>query len=125
MKNNIELLEIKNLWGQRNLSIPIEENQLVLVGENGSGKSTVVAILYYLITKQWHKLRKYQFSQVSITIDGKKTVVNRDEISSYFNPRMSSKSMTLVYSKMRELDLDPEYIYPNMPKSLYDAVNRN
>ncbi len=61
---------IDSLHGQRTVDLPIVDNQLVLVGENGSGKSTVANILYLFLTRQWLRLQSLDIRAVSAVIDG-------------------------------------------------------
>lgn len=42
--------EIKKLHGYKNLKIKFKDNKLILVGENGSGKTSVLRIFYYFLT---------------------------------------------------------------------------
>ena len=57
--------QIEGLHGRdRTIEIPIRDNRLVLVGENGTGKSTVANLLYYLLTQQWRRIMDYRFAAV-------------------------------------------------------------
>lgn len=38
---------ILGLHGRRNLDVSIADNRLILVGENGTGKSTFATLVYY------------------------------------------------------------------------------
>ena len=61
MTSNIDNFEIIGLYGQRDFFVTLEDNQLILVGENGSGKSTIISIFYSVITGQWMELAKFDF----------------------------------------------------------------
>lgn len=61
---------VENLHGQRTFNVSFEDNCLVLVGENGTGKSTLSTLVYYFLTKQWSRLRQYRFDALEATIDG-------------------------------------------------------
>ena len=50
---NIEKINIEGLFGEHDYHIPVKNNKLILVAENGSGKTTIVNIIYYLIKKQY------------------------------------------------------------------------
>ena len=80
MENKINKLEIIGLHGNRNLTIPIENNRLVLVGENGTGKSTVAYIFYYILTKQWVRLSNYSFKELRLYINDEKITILSDDI---------------------------------------------
>jgi predicted ATP-binding protein involved in virulence len=73
--------EIEGLFGDRNVPLPLEGNALVLVGPNGLGKSSVVNIFYYAISRQWSRLLNYSFDRLNFTINGENVTLHRDEIS--------------------------------------------
>ena len=70
--NSITRFEIKKLHGVKNIDLKLVDNTLILVGENGAGKSTVLQLFYYLLSGQWNSMAKYQFESVSLTIENKK-----------------------------------------------------
>ena len=59
---------ITGLHGFRDLDIPIEDNTLILVGENGSGKTTILRLLYAALTGHWSSLAPYTFTSLSLQI---------------------------------------------------------
>lgn len=59
---------IIGLWGERNYHLKINDGKLVMVGENGCGKSTVLRIIYYTLTEKWGQLIKEDFERIRITI---------------------------------------------------------
>lgn len=67
----ITRFEIKKLHGFRDYDLRLKDNTLILVGENGAGKTTVLHLFYYLLSGQWNSMAKYQFEFVRITIDSK------------------------------------------------------
>jgi len=70
MKGSIKEFCIYNLHGYKNYEIKIRDNRLVLIGENGAGKTTVLRILFYLLTGQLSLISQYKFDLVSLNIDG-------------------------------------------------------
>jgi predicted ATPase len=71
---------IEGLHNNRTVDITIEDNQLVLVGENGTGKSTVVNYLYFFLTMQWQRLLDYEFTALTAEINGEMLTFTREEI---------------------------------------------
>ncbi len=71
----ISRFQIKKLYGYRNLDLRFKDNTLILVGENGAGKTTVLNLLYYLLSGQWNSIIKYEFESLTITIGNKKHVL--------------------------------------------------
>lgn len=70
--SQITRFQIQKLHGSKDLDLRLKDNTLILVGENGAGKTTVLQLFYYLLSGQWSSMAKYQFESVTITIDAKK-----------------------------------------------------
>jgi predicted ATPase len=56
------------------VSIDFPSPYKIIVGENGSGKTTIINALYYTITKQFELLAKLNFKEIEIQFDRKSTV---------------------------------------------------
>ena len=65
---NISRFRVEGLFGRRNVDLALSDNRLIIVGENGSGKSTVVNMLYYFVTAQWDRLQKMRFTKLVLCI---------------------------------------------------------
>lgn len=66
MGNNIiKSFTINGLFGTTNLTIPFDDTVKILLGENGLGKTEVLNILYFVLTKQWEKLDDYKYDLIS------------------------------------------------------------
>jgi predicted ATPase len=78
--NSITRFEIKKLHGNKNLDLKLADNTLILVGENGAGKSTVLQLFYYLLSGQWGSMAKYKFESVSMTIENKRYTLKYSDI---------------------------------------------
>lgn len=90
--SEISKFEIRKLHGRKDINLSIQDNTLILVGENGTGKSTVLQLLYYLLSGQWVSLLKYQFHSLSIEIGGKKHTLKHDSIMQ-MSDRISLKAL--------------------------------
>lgn len=73
--------EIRGLFGDRNISLEISSNSLVLVGPNGVGKSIVINIFYFFISRQWDRLLQYTFTEVAIWFGNSEIRARRSDIS--------------------------------------------
>tara|TARA_R110001599_G_scaffold331474_1_gene546277 strand:+ start:1774 stop:3165 length:1392 start_codon:yes stop_codon:yes gene_type:complete len=94
MASNLSNFRIEGLHGEYTYDIPIEDNKLVLVSENGMGKTTVLNALYYSLSRQWKKLSKFSFERIALTIDNTEIAFERREIVEHFRferSRFSSK----------------------------------
>jgi len=73
---------IQGLYGYRDITIPIRDNQVVLVGVNGLGKTTIINLLYFFLSRQWKRIFEYEFSEISLTIEGKQITLSQQDIKS-------------------------------------------
>jgi len=64
------------------VDIPITDNKLILIGVNGLGKTTVVNLIYFLLTLQWERLIEYDFSAIEITLNDNFIRIDREDIQS-------------------------------------------
>lgn len=64
MTNQLIRFDILGLHGVRDYSVRLEDNRVIIVGENGSGKTTVFKIMYYAISCDWDSLLTFDFDKV-------------------------------------------------------------
>lgn len=83
MKTTFKLTEfaIKKLHGRLDYRLKFKNNRLILVGENGAGKTTILRILYFFLSGQWNNLSSYSFESVSIKINGDHFSVSKTDLS--------------------------------------------
>jgi predicted ATPase len=77
-----ERFSVQKLWGSLSYEVVIEGNRLVLVGENGTGKTTVMNLMYFFISGQWTRLGEYNFVKLTARIDGKDFELRREDFLS-------------------------------------------
>lgn len=81
MSGMLTRFRIEALHGFRTIDIPIRDNILILVRENGTGKSTVANLLYFFLTCQWNRMLEYEFKSISAVMDGEEILVTRHELT--------------------------------------------
>jgi energy-coupling factor transporter ATP-binding protein EcfA2 len=84
LNSTIDRITITGLHGKKKVDARINGNCLVLVGENGSGKTTFLRILYHFISGRWLPLLQFDFDSVSIVIDGVEFSVTREQLAKGF-----------------------------------------
>src|SRR5689334_9274430 len=60
---------VRGLHGNKDLLVSLHGDRLIIVGENGTGKSTLVNLIYYFITCQWNRLLEFRFQSISAKVD--------------------------------------------------------
>ena len=70
------------MHGAFDVTIPIRNNRLVLVGVNGLGKSTCINALYAVLSRQWSRLLQLQFDAIELDTDGSTIRIARATIES-------------------------------------------
>lgn len=71
---------IYGLWEERNYQLRFEDEKLVMVGENGSGKTTVLRIFYDTLSGKWARLLKENFNRIKIKIDEEEKVFTKEDL---------------------------------------------
>lgn len=101
MKSILERVTIQGLHGNRKVDVSLTDNTLVLVGENGSGKTTFLRILFHLLSGRWFSLIQYKFDSITIRIAGSEYKVTRDSIAKAFE-RPDRRLLAEIPPQMRE-----------------------
>ena len=76
----LEQFRIIGLHKYRDVSIPISHNNLVLVGENGTGKTTIANLIFFCLTRQWGRMLSQVFESIEIVLNGKTLSVRQIDI---------------------------------------------
>ncbi len=71
---------IAGLFGKFELELPLTKLPLILVGPNGTGKSTVLSILNLFFTGQWSELSRYPFLSVKLSTGGQCAEFTKDDL---------------------------------------------
>lgn len=74
MKFYLDKFIIKNLFGYKDINLDFNEPFLILVGENGSGKTTILNAIYYTLTKNFEELNKIKFESITMSFGSKKSI---------------------------------------------------
>ena len=78
---SIAHFEIGGLHGDRNLWMDFNDPVKILVSENGSGKTTILSTMFYLLSGNWFKLAQRDFTYISVIFtNGEEVRVERNEI---------------------------------------------
>ena len=65
--NMIKQFSVYGLFGTSDVHIKFDENIKILIGENGLGKTQVLNLFYYTLTKNFFRLNEYNFDKLTLT----------------------------------------------------------
>lgn len=80
----LEKFTISGLYGKKTIDIRFQDNTLILVGENGSGKTTFLRILFHVLSGRWLSLIQYNFDSIRMSIAGMEFEISHENISKGF-----------------------------------------
>ncbi|WP_218048631.1 AAA family ATPase, partial [Curvivirga aplysinae] len=115
MTINFQEFSVKGLFGTEDVSIPIKDNKLIIVGVNGLGKSTILNLFYFFISRQWKKMSDYEFLELSLKAKGRRFRVTREDLEdeldrqSYSNSRVRNIPPRYL-ARARQIANSPEFI---------------
>lgn len=122
----VNSFEINGLYGTRDYVVKLDNNQLILVGENGTGKSTIVSIFYYLLTCQFKMLLQYDFKFLTIVVNNHLHKITKDDLSVYEGPDAPLDHHEYISNRLSELDIEPgmalEHLTPDLRRYLVDDI---
>jgi energy-coupling factor transporter ATP-binding protein EcfA2 len=72
---------VTGLHGKKDIDATINDNTLILVGENGSGKTTFLRILFHFLSGRWLALRQFKFKEIAAKV-GTETITLTSEVLS-------------------------------------------
>ena len=74
----IHRLSVKDLWGHENYDIPLREDVNIIIGPNASGKTTLINIIYNLLSANLGRLIQTRFSEVTVNLRSSTTDSERE-----------------------------------------------
>ncbi|QSV74099.1 MAG: ATP-binding protein [Aphanizomenon flos-aquae KM1D3_PB] len=72
--SNIKSFSVYGLFGTDDIHIPFDENIKILVGENGIGKTQVLNLFYYTLTRNFFKLGEFSFNKLILEFHNRKAI---------------------------------------------------
>jgi ABC-type transport system involved in cytochrome c biogenesis ATPase subunit len=113
--------EIKRLFGNRDVTLSIDSDALILVGPNGIGKSSVTNIFYFFISRQWSRLAEYDFSEVALWFGDEEVRAIRADITGLSELEKSIRDLSPTsrvhgyLDKLKDMDLLEEFVSTPRP----------
>lgn len=79
----IQEFEIIGLFGYKNICIVFKHNTMIVIGENGFGKTSILNTLFFLITHSYKRLLEIKFVALRLIIDNQEFFFDRHLIEQY------------------------------------------
>jgi len=99
--SQLKSFAIKGLFGFKDINIPFDKETLILIAENGAGKTTILNILYYSISCQFHKLSSIDFESVFLEFESGVSVdIKKEDLTSFY----MRDDRSVFSSDIQELD---------------------
>lgn len=80
--NNLQEFKITKLFGYKNVHLKFNNDKLILMGENGTGKTSILNALYFTLTRKWEKLLKINFEIIYLKVDNKEFSFSKEVLIS-------------------------------------------
>lgn len=105
---------INNLFGQEQINIDFSKRSVIITGDNGNGKTTILNIIYNVLVGNYHTLIKMNFEQINIIFQSEFKFMN--EIKIELKKSYILKQLTIRYrlkSKIWKIEITSN-IYNNI-----------
>lgn len=99
-KTYIKSYSVLGLHGDKDVELFFDSAYKILVAENGTGKTTVLNSLFYLLTGQYQKLSQIEFDQIRLVFSNSESVeLSRDDI---FVEMPSNLEKNIHYNRLKQ-----------------------
>ncbi|WP_249897718.1 AAA family ATPase [Paenibacillus sp. PK3_47] len=84
MNSRVTFFGIYGLFGSRDVKIEFDKDVLIIIGENGAGKTTIMNMFYYTLTCQLEKLHNIDFDKIELHFSsGNWILINKSDLNYY------------------------------------------
>ena len=105
MNGTLDRFVVAGLHGKKNIDATLRDNTLILVGENGSGKTTFLRILFHFLSGRWFALRQFKFDYITATLGGKEVKLSYESLSKGFE-RIDQRYLASMPPNVRRRFMD-------------------
>jgi len=102
VKTRITKFKISKLFGYQNVDIDFSDRRKILIGENGLGKTTILNILYYILSKKFRRLNQLKFESIELHFSNKTKVQFTKNDLRFFLNKTSRTQETQFYHILKE-----------------------
>ena len=117
MENKVNLIgfEIEGLNNDKNVSLTFDNNIRILLGENGTGKTTILTVLYYVLSRKFYNLYNIEFSRIHLILSTQNTITIEKKWFSLGENKDAYKYYKYLMEELNkeELEYALEIVYGN------------
>lgn len=124
MKSKIKRFQIIGLNEYRDFDISFEEPCKILVGENGLGKTTIINVFYYVLTRRWVSLDKIQFDFIDLVIGEDVIEFSQSELRMYVSHIIQDDGF-VDKDAVEKFHLIDKILKANITNVIYFPIFRN
>ena len=104
----LESFEIIGLNSDQNIKINFVNNRKILIAENGSGKTTILNMLYYCLKYDLNKLNKFLFDECRLVFNpSNQLIIKKSELNKIDDGNIRFITQPMEVSKN---DLEKSYL---------------
>lgn len=105
--SQLKCFTINGLFGFKDVKIPFDKEAVILIAENGSGKTTILNTLYYSISCKFHKLNTVEFESVVLEFEsGVSVEIKKSDLNSFYKrDAFEFIAMLRPYLPSREIEI--------------------
>lgn len=129
----IQEFELLGLFGYKDVCIRFRHSTLIVIGENGFGKTSILNALNFIITHSYKRLLDIKFNAIRIKIDNRDFFYERqlvEQYVSYIERNKENAENTIIDFVKRNVDsrvflTAVDYINAGKRKEFYNFVNND
>jgi predicted ATP-dependent endonuclease of OLD family len=106
--NKIKSFSVYGLFGTDDVHIPFNDDVKILIGENGLGKTHILNIFYYTLTRNFQRLQEFSFEKLVLEFANRNKIeISKNSISTFYGE---------IYKNSFIKDFIEEYGFPQFEK---------
>ncbi|MFQ4137433.1 AAA family ATPase [Nodosilinea sp. PGN35] len=127
--SELKSFSIYGLFGFKDIKIPFDKEAVILIAENGSGKTTILNALYYSISCKFHKLSAIDFRSIVLEFaSGVSVEIKKNDLKSFYQRDLFEYiSLLRPFLPSREIEVlrrEARRSSESFRGRLLDAMNR-
>jgi predicted ATP-dependent endonuclease of OLD family len=107
----------EKIIGDATYHLAIDSDATIIIGPNGTGKSTFLNVFYLFLTRQWTRLMEYNFSKLTLQLDDESISISKTDLLgadslAKFSPRLRRYITQLSETNLLSRFLSPRSMAP-------------